>query len=509
MAEIAARLLSMGTRAKMAFAFLGGAAGAFGHAPWGLWWVALIALAALAILLDAVRDTRQAALVGWAAGAGWFAVTLNWIIEPFLVDIARHGWMATFALLFLAGGLALFWALGFGLARWIGARHAPLALVATLPFAELIRAYIFTGFPWGMIAYVWEGLPPMQLVSLIGSHGLNVVTLLITAGVYWATGRRRTLALVIGVVFWGGAFTLSYLAPNALRLAATPDITVRLIQPNAPQHQKWDPAYIPVFWDRLLSLTAQPGAPDLIIWPETAVPTLLGNADVALAAMSDAAGEIPVIFGIQRQSELGYHNTLAMIDETGRVTQIYDKHHLVPFGEYMPLGGLFGRLGINGIAARDGFGFAKGIGADVLDLGPLGTILPLICYEAVFPHDLNAAPERAGWILQITNDAWFGENSGPYQHLVQAQFRAVEQGLPLVRVANTGVSAVIDAKGRVVDSLALGTEGHIDVALPTAMTPTIYSRSGDWPVALLLLGLIAGFAAILRRMPIDPTRFQR
>ncbi len=498
MADILARLGTMGARRKMLLAFCIGAFGALGHAPWSVWPLTLLALAALASLLETTGGAKQAAWVGWAGGTGWFALTLNWIVEPFLVDIARHGWMAPFALVLLAGGLALFWAAGFALARFGGAGRAPLALCVSLPLFELLRAYVFTGFPWGMVAYVWEGLPPMQLVGLIGSHGLTVLTLLMTAGVYWATSQGRIAAMLFGAAIWAIALGLPYMTKPTTGDEGLTEHTLRLIQPNAPQHQKWDPAFIPIFWERQLRMTAAEGTPDLIIWPETAVPALLDNADGALAAISAAAGDIPVIFGIQRQSEAGYHNTLAMIDGTGRVTQIYDKHHLVPFGEYMPLGDLFARVGIHGLAAANGFGFAAGPGPEVLDLGSFGKMLPLICYEAVFPQDLRVAPDRAGWILQITNDAWFGENSGPYQHLVQAQFRAVEQGLPLIRVANTGVSAVIGPDGAIQAFLPLGEEGFLDVRLPAAIPLTLYARSGDVPLALLLLGLSA--ALLLMRI---------
>jgi len=165
----------------------------------------------------------------------------------------------------------------------------------------------------------------------------------------------------------------------------------------------------------------------------------------------------------------------------------------------MPAGDLLGQLGIGAFAARQGNGYSSGSGPALLDLGPLGHVLPLICYEAVFPQDLNAAPGRAGWILQATNDAWFGSLSGPYQHLAQARLRAIEQGLPLVRAANTGVSAVIDAKGRVLASLPLNTDGVLDAPLPAAYPPTPYARTGDWPLLALLSVLALGMLAIRRR----------
>jgi len=488
------------TRRMMGLALLLGIAAGLGQAPWGLWWVTLPALLVLAMLLGATRDARQANWIGWAAGVGYFGLVLSWIIEPFLVDIARYGWMAPFALVGMAGGMALFWALGFGVARWLGGKkNAPLVLVASLTVAELLRAYVLTGFPWGMIAYIWTGKAPMQLAAYVGPHGLNFLTLLVTSGVYWMTGLPRMRAVVLG----GGVWAVFIAAAVILRPGAEAPLdgrpTVRLLQPNATQRLKWDPAMIPVFFQRQLDFSAAPGAPDLIVWPETAVPALLERADGAIAAISEAAGDRPVVFGIQRQEGRTYRNSLAVIDGAGDVTQVYDKAHLVPFGEYIPGGDVAARFGIRSFAAREGFGFAPGPGPQILDLGPLGSALPLICYEAIFPQDVNAAPERPSVLLQITNDGWFGEISGPYQHLAQARFRAVEQGLPMLRAANTGISAVIDGKGRVLDSLPLNEAGYLDAQVPAPLAPTLYSRTGDWPIILLsiLFGglLLARFLA--------------
>jgi apolipoprotein N-acyltransferase len=207
------------------------------------------------------------------------------------------------------------------------------------------------------------------------------------------------------------------------------------------------------------------------------------------------------VTGVQRVEGFRFWNSMAVVGPGGVITGRYDKHHLVPFGEYIPFGDQMYRwFGLVAFAAQEGNGYSPGAGPAVLDLGPgLGRALPLICYEAVFPQDLRRAPGRADWILQITNDAWFGEWTGPYQHLAQAQLRAIEQGLPMVRVANTGVSALIDARGRVVDSLPLGQAGYLDVVLPGALPPTPYQRWGEGPVGLLLAGLGLWLLALARR----------
>ncbi|MEN8741649.1 MAG: apolipoprotein N-acyltransferase, partial [Phaeobacter gallaeciensis] len=204
---------------------------------------------------------------------------------------------------------------------------------------------------------------------------------------------------------------------------------------------------------------------------------------------------VPLLLGIQREEGGAYFNSAALISADGSAGQIYDKAHLVPFGEYVPFGDLMARFGFHGLASQAGAGYAAGPGARLMDL-PIGKALPLICYEAVFPQDVNAAPDRPDMLVQITNDAWFGTRSGPYQHLVQARMRAAEQGLPMLRAANTGISGVIDPYGRLGPSLPLGEAGYVDVILPAALPATPYSGTGDWPVLILLLGL-AG--AALRR----------
>lgn len=486
-------------------AFALGLVMALGQPPVAFWPAGLVALFALTALV-ADADTWAAALRrAWAGGAGHFALSLSWIVEPFLVDIARHGWMAPFALAALAGGLALFWAVAGAFAGWAGPgpRLRALAFAIALAAAELSRGYLFTGFPWALPGHIWIGTAPMQLAALIGQNGLTLMTTLAAAlplvlplGPLRGAGLALSGALLGLAALWGSARL-------ALPVAPMPDAPlIRLIQPNAAQHLKWRPDMIPVFWERQLAFTADPEnpAPDLVVWPETAIPVMLGRGETALAAISAAARDRPVIAGIQRRDAGGVYNSLVVIGPGGGVEQVYDKHHLVPFGEYVPFAALLGRLGVKGLAAADIYGYAAGPGPAVLDLGPrLGTALPLICYEAVFPQDLRTGT-RPGWLLHITNDAWFGARSGPYQHLALARLRAVEQGLPLLRAANTGVSAVIDPAGRVLHALPLGTAGHLTVPLPPARPETVYAETGDWPVAAILSLAIVGIIARRQRI---------
>ncbi|MEO0389028.1 MAG: apolipoprotein N-acyltransferase, partial [Pseudomonadota bacterium] len=260
---------------------------------------------------------------------------------------------------------------------------------------------------------------------------------------------------------------------------------------NAAQHLKWDPAHMPTFWQRMMAATAAPGAPDVVIWPEVAVSFLYASAPEAEAAMAKAAAGAPVIYGTRRWPETGgWRNTLAV---TGS-RDFYDKVHLVPFGEYMPFAEVVAELGIFGLAAEQRGGYVPGTVRAPLSVRGLPAFLPLICYEAVFPGGVRAARGEAAWIVHLTNDAWFGSWSGPDQHLAQARFRAVEQGLPVARAANTGISAMIAPDGRVVAALPLNTHGHVDAALPAPRPATPYALWGELPFLGLL---IAGFALAL------------
>ncbi|MEL7116625.1 MAG: apolipoprotein N-acyltransferase, partial [Pseudomonadota bacterium] len=429
----------MAPRRRVWMALLLGAAAGLGQAPVSLPWVTLIALGLALALHLWTESPKQAAAYGWAFGAGYFAVTLHWIVEPFFVDVVRHGWMAPFALLGMAGGLALFW----GAAAWAAKRVRPadmpgaLAWAVTLALAELARSYVLTGFPWALIGHVWIGWWPMHMAAWIGPHGLTLYTLAFAVSLLWLVRRHRPFLLLVPVALLLLPLLTQFKSPE---IDTGQSVTVRMVQPNAPQHLKWHPDHVRGFFDRAVSYTEASAEqrPDLIIWPETSVPALLENAEVALGIIGTAADGVPVVLGIQRRRDARYHNSLAVLGADGTITATYDKHHLVPFGEYMPAGDFLARFGITAFAAQAGNGYSPGSGPALLDLGALGNALPLICYEAIFPQHFSATPDRPDWLLQITNDAWFGNWVGPYQHLAQARLRAVEQGLPMVRVANTG-----------------------------------------------------------------------
>lgn len=475
-----------------ALAFGLGAIAALGQAPLGFWWATLAALAALVWLLDRVADRRGAFLTGLLAGTGYFAVGLNWIIEPFLIDAPATGWMAPFAVVFLSVGLGLFWGGAALLARLMPQRA--LGFVVAFVLLEWLRGVVFTGFPWAMVGHVWIGTPLDQIAALGGPSLLSLLTLL--AAALPVTLRWKGAAMSAGLLASALGFGLWRL-DQPLPQPRAP--MLRLVQPDAEQSAKWQADLAQDFLNRLITLTAKDGPADLTIWPETAVPYMLEYAPEVADMIVAASGGRPVAAGIQREDGGLFYNSLRVLEGDGEETARYDKSHLVPFGEYIPFGDFaYAWFGIKAFAAQAGSTYSAGPGPQVLNLGRFGKVLPLICYEAIFPRDVNAMPERADWMLQITNDAWFGTLTGPFQHFAQARLRAIEQGLPLIRVANTGVTAVVDAHGRVVKELPFDTMAALDTQVPGALPPTPFSRWGDGPVALLLAGL-AGLAMIRRR----------
>ncbi|WP_368484109.1 apolipoprotein N-acyltransferase [Phaeobacter sp. HF9A] len=480
--------------------FLAGAVMSLGLAPVQAVWAAPLALIVIAVLLLRTERPLQAGALGWLFGCGYFGFGLSWIMEPFQVDAAADGWMAPFALAGLAAGLALFWALAFWGAAWLARGGWRLvALMGCWILAELARAYVLTGFPWAGFAQLAmpEGAA-LRAVPWIGAQGFT--GLLLFAVLPLAMMWRRPFQALAPMVAVLASFAWMPRGPEFGGDLPLTDHSVRLVQPNAPQAEKWLPEKRWLFVRRMLELTAAPtadgGRPDLVIWPETAIPTLQNyiDSDNLRPQLLAAADGAELLYGIQRREDGQYMNSAVVMAADGAVLDIYDKVHLVPFGEYMPLPSLWRRFGVFGLAARADSGYAPGTDRGLLDT-TAGRALPLICYEGVFAQDVGAVAKRADYLVLITNDAWFGSYSGPYQHLVQAQLRAAEQGLPMLRVANTGITAVIDPYGRISESLALNTAGSLDARLPAALPPTLYSRTGDWPAlfaALLLITVALG-----------------
>jgi apolipoprotein N-acyltransferase len=469
-------------------------------------------------LLDGAARRREAALLGWSFGFGHMLAGLYWIGIAFLVDPDRFGLAMPFAVLGMSAGLALFPALAVLAAAWPGWRGpARVALLAaTWLAAEMLRAWVLTGFPWNLIGSVWSFSPEMlQLAAPTGIWGLSAVTVFAAAAPAVLTGsgvgRGRvafvTLALLLPAIVWGG---------GALRLATAPapgaetvdGVMLRLVQPSIDQASKWRPELRRGHIEKQMRLSSGPATRPVshVIWAETAVPFLLDSESELRAQLADIVPQGGLLIagaprlgdpdGPGEQRRLW--NSLHGLDESGAVVGTYDKHHLVPFGEYTPLRAVLGWLGLGKLTVG-GQGFSAGPGLATLDLPGLPPFSPLICYEAIFPGRVVAEGARPQWLLNLTNDAWFGTSSGPYQHFAGVRIRAVEEGLPLVRVANSGISAVVDPYGRLLGQLRLNQVGVLDSPLPRpAKGVTLYARYGD-RMGLFLIVILAFSALILRR----------
>ena len=481
-----------------ALALCGGIAAALGHAPFHLWFLAVPGFALLIWQVSDAGTAWRAFGRGWLAGLGYFGVALHWIVEPFLVDAATHGWMAPFALALLAGGLALFWGLAGAVAFRIGSTPGgrAIALALTLTVAELLRGHIFTGFPWALPAYIWADMPLRVAVALTGSYGLSFLTLF--AAALPRAMPRPVLGAVAAILLFGGLGAFGHIAGNDQRGDTLPLGQVRFLQPNVAQTEKWDPEKAPQHIEQMLALTrgkkGQPNRHDMVVWPEVAVVYPLDAAGALLARASEAAGGKTLITGINRREDGNWYNSLAVVGAGGTVVETYDKVHLVPFGEYIPF-----QLGfLRAMAGATGNGFTSGAAVRLFDT-PLGRALPLICYEGIFPGHIFRAETRPDYLLLLTNDAWFGSFAGPFQHLDQARFRAAEHRLPVIRVANKGISAVIDPFGNVSTSLSLDRSAYSDWQVSGKAGVTLYSKTGDLPLIVLLFVTLSALSLMKRR----------
>lgn len=486
---------------SLSFAFFAGCVAALGQAPWSLWFLTITGFFFSFCILKVCRNYKEASLTGFFTGLGYFLVSLFWIMEPFLIPGSSHKWLAPFALFGLSAGLSLFWLVAYGVSILITNKYnVVFSAIVSLSAMEYIRSLAFSGFPWSLIGYTWSDHPIMQLSSIIGPHGLTLFTLLL-AGSPFLQMKFLVVRVFLPVFLLLSAWTYGYVTENEIYSNKSANL-VRLVQPNAPQHEKWTKAQIPVFWKRQLDFTQMPSiAPlDLIIWPETSVSVPLNEAAGLLKAISEASSNVPTIIGINDLVDESIRNTMALIGAEGILLEKFHKQKLVPFGEYIPLGEWLSDKGISGLAARDGAGYQAGTGERILRIPDVGYAIPLICYELIFPSNVRAEV-RPNMIIQVTNDAWFGRFVGPYQHLAQAKFRAVEQALPVIRAANTGISAIIDSKGKIVAQTRLNEATYLDAYIPSAGPETLYTKFADWPI-IIFLTLALGKLILSRKIMI-------
>ena len=523
-------ILSWGWK-RAAIALVAGALSSLAMAPFNAWPVLFLTFPVMVWLIDGAGGGRlhglpAAAMAGWWFGFGYFVPGLYWTGYAFLVDAPTFAWLMPFAVLGLPAYLALFPAFGFAVARLIWSKDGSrvIALAASLTASEWLRGHVLTGFPWNAFGYALTNpLALAQVASLIGLWGLTFLSVVIFASPAVlidgnSRGRRFWIAPVMAllVLVAMGVF-------GAARLSLQPTTTVanvklRIMQPNLQQDVRFNYAAKAEVMRKYLTLSDRASGPQstgvrdasILIWPESAFPFFLAREADALAQIDELLPKGTILItGSVRAPDLPpgtritrAYNSIYAIDHDGSVLSVYDKLHLVPFGEFLPFQDWMEKLGFVQLTKVQG-GFIPGTGRRAMEIPNAPRALPLICYETIFPDEVAARGERPGWIINLTNDGWFGISTGPYQHLQQARLRAIEQGLPVVRAANTGISAVIDPMGRIVARLGLGVEGVLDSSLPAAIAPTVYARSGDIPIAMIVA---AALILVIRRRVVKRSR---
>jgi apolipoprotein N-acyltransferase len=515
---------------RRALAFAAGAVGALALAPIGFPPALLAPMCVAVWLLDgsaAARGTggfayllaslRSAAGAGWWLGFGYFLAGLWWLGAAMLVQPDQFAWALPLAVIGAPAGLAIFTALGFALARllWSPGSLRVFALAAGLGAAEWLRGHVLTGFPWNDFGMALAIRPFDQSAALVGQHGLDILAvILFAAPATLADGKRRpppavAIALLLAV---------ASAAYGALRLSRgeteyVEGVKLRLMQPALAQDAKFKAENGPEILRHYLELSDRATAPGHsgvadathLIWPESAFPFVLSREPEALSRIAATQQGSVLVTGAarvdeerpasQRRAKI-YNSILAV--QRGRIVAAYDKIHLVPFGEYLPLSGLLGPLGATHLVPGV---WDEGVGPRRLRIPGLPLAAPLVCYEAIFPGETVASdgPERPQWLLNVTNDGWFGATSGPYQHFAQARLRAIEEGLPLVRAANTGISAIVDPYGRVLESLPLGAAAVIDGRLPRPANPPPFAQHPFlWTSTLWFLTIIFAISGRIR-----------
>lgn len=522
---VARRLLALWGWRRLLVAFLAGLLAALAMRPLLLWPALVVALTTFIWLMDSVaadpagrmRRAVSALALGWSFGFGYFIASLYWIGAAFLVDADVYAWMMPIAVTALPAGMALYWGGAAFVAAllWRPGIGRIFFFAALLALAEWLRGHMFTGFPWNALGYAAEPVWGIeQIAAFVGLWGLTFLVVL------WSSIPARladdglapssyvfvgfVLLSAIAVAGWGAARLSGATSRNV------EGVFVRIVQPNIPQNDKWRYDNAVRIFETLVRLsgTAPSGQadappPSIVVWPESSVPVLIDEETQALGALADRLPSgATLLMGSLRRSPQGERNAdvfnSLLAISGGRVLATYDKWHLVPYGEYLPLESWLAPLGLRRVVTVPG-SFASG--PSPMTLAPPGVppFSPLICYEVIFPGSVTRNGDRPRWLLNVTNDGWFGDTSGPHQHLGQARMRAIEEGLPLLRAANTGISAVIDPYGRILASLPLGHEGSLDTNLPEALPPTIYSRLKDIPFFAMLAFAFLFALAVARR----------
>lgn len=523
MERLAGRIILLWGWRRALVAAVDGALLVLAQAPYDFFAVGFVSFPVLVWLIDGaaagpgarrLARLRPAFAIGWWFGFGYFLAGLWWIGNALLFEADSFAWALPFAVAGIPALLALFYGLAAVIARLMWSDGLPriFALAFAFGVVEWLRTFLFTGFPWNSVGYAAMPVPIlMQSVSVVGLVGMNALAVLVFAmpALLARTGGARlglSLALALCLVHLGFGFWRLSQAP------ADPPRTldVRIVQPAVGMDLKWDAAEEDRVFTQLVDLSSESPAdgkprPQLIVWPETAVPYFLTERPDVLAALGNmlADGQM-LLTGAVRPEGVGagaaYSNSIMAIDDDGEIVGAADKVHLVPFGEYLPLAGLIEKFGITQFVAGP-MNFTAGTTRTTLEVPGGIKVAPFICYEIIFPSEVAVDVATAKFIVNVTNDAWFGRSPGPYQHFRQAQVRAAETGLPLVRAANTGISGGVDAFGRIIDAFDLGVRGYLDIRLPLDVQPAV-ARPYPGYIGLAIvagIGLLAAAGAACRR----------
>lgn len=490
------RVASFKARFPKLFCFILGAVMALTFAPFYVWPLLFICLPVFFLVLDAAPSRRSATWRGFFFGYGYFMAGTWWIANALTVDMAKFGWLIPFSVLGLSAVMALWFAV-FG---WLYGRLRSVHLQVNLVWfavlwvlVEYLRSLGMFGFPWNLLGYTaLASLPVAQLAALFGTYGLSL--LILCAALTPLLWRPRLPAYRMAAVLTPIALIALSYAYGTSRLKAmaeTTGTTIRVVQPNIPQAIKVGDGWLAASVTTLNTLSNQTPPADITIWPETAYPLPIRSNRVAL--LKPAYGVL-LTGALRVEGEgptLRLYNSAVAIDTSGLLLAAYDKHQLVPFGEFVPLRSI---LPLDKITPG-ALDFTRGSGPQTLLLRDQPSFSPLVCYEAIFPALSVRKSPRPEWLLNVTNDGWYGDSSGPHQHLAMARMRSIEQGLPLVRAANTGISVLVDPYGRILQQLFLNTRGTITASLPRALPPTPYATMGEWPIIAILalaLGVLLG-----------------
>ena len=496
---LSAWMATRNLRQKLFLSFGFGALETLALPPIGLVPVLWAVFPVLVLLLRQAATRRQAFAIGWAHAFGYFAFGLYWMSAAMFVDIGHFWWAVPLSLFSLPAFLALFYGAAALLAWRLGVAGITGALTVALTWflADYARGHVLTGLPWNLIGYTWDWvLPVMQTASVVGVYGLTLITLVLAvlpAAV--STNKKHNF-----LVWSGGILLIAVMAIGGdVRLMTTPlenvpNVRLRLVQPNVDQANKWKAGQQQANLETLLNFTAAPSDKPItdVIWPESATGYNLIDDNVMRAGVASVLPRgATLLTGLiryeQTADETHYYNSFVVIDGKGGIPAIYDKSHLVPFGEYVPFNSV---LNVRALASM-GADFSAGAGPRTLRIESLPPFSPLICYEAIFPGAVVDAHDRPNLMINITNDGWYRITAGPHQHFAIVRMRAVEEGVPLIRAANTGISGVVDPLGHVTASLGLGHKGYVDADLPGALPPTFYAKYRDFPVWLIFGGVAA------------------